>query len=314
MDKVTVVIPTYKRPERLKKTVESVFRQTFTNIEIIIVDDNNPGSEERKNTEAAVEVLLTDKRIKYIKHEKNMGAPAARNTGLKYASCTFISFLDDDDYLFPTKIEKQVNLFKEKDNEKLAIVYCKNNYLDDNDKILRYSVANVRGNAVKYQLLRNIAITSTMLFKKDIVEEVHGFRDLICGQEYDLVLRILLNGYEVDYVDEILTSVYLHDEERINTNEKIIKGREYLLEIKKNHFNLLTKKEINRILNSHNLTLCREYILLADKKTAFWYFIKSVKNRPLNMLNYIEGLSFFIKYSSVIKIKKLLHILLNKAG
>ena len=99
MDKpeVSVVITTYKRPEKLGRAIKSVLNQSLKDWELIIVDDNNADSPFRKETGAFMEGYLGDSRIRYIKHEKNAGAPAARNTGIKAAMGAYIALLDDDD-------------------------------------------------------------------------------------------------------------------------------------------------------------------------------------------------------------------------
>ena len=122
MDKpeVSVVITTYKRPEKLGRAIKSVLDQTLKEWELIIVDDNNGDSPFRSETEAFMASYLADPRVRYIKHEKNSGAPAARNTGIKAAAGTYIALLDDDDEFESTKLEKQLALFKSSDLQNLG--------------------------------------------------------------------------------------------------------------------------------------------------------------------------------------------------
>ncbi|MBQ7745857.1 MAG: glycosyltransferase family 2 protein, partial [Spirochaetia bacterium] len=121
---VSVVITTYKRPEKLGRAIKSVLDQSLKDWELIIVDDNSVDSPFRAETEAFMAGYLGDSRIRYIKHEKNSGAPAARNTGIKAAVGTYIALLDDDDEFESTKLEKQLALFKSSDLENLGVVYC----------------------------------------------------------------------------------------------------------------------------------------------------------------------------------------------
>ena len=109
---VSVVITTYKRPGKLGRAIKSVLDQSLEDWELIIVDDNNGDSPFRAETEAFMATYLGDSRIRYIKHEKNSGAPAARNTGIKAAVGTYIALLDDDDEFESTKLEKQLTLLK----------------------------------------------------------------------------------------------------------------------------------------------------------------------------------------------------------
>ena len=82
---VSIIIPTYKRSKYIERTIEAVLKQSYNNIEIIVVDDNNPETYHREETEKVMQKYRKHKNIKYIKHEKNMNGCAARNTGLKAA-------------------------------------------------------------------------------------------------------------------------------------------------------------------------------------------------------------------------------------
>lgn len=117
--KVSVVIPTYKRPKYLKRALDSVLRQTYKNIEIIVVDDNNSDDEYRIETEKFMK-KFNDSRIKYIKHERNKNGSAARNTGIKNSSGKYITFLDDDDEFADQRIEKLVQCMENLDESWVA--------------------------------------------------------------------------------------------------------------------------------------------------------------------------------------------------
>src|SRR6056297_2055943 len=105
---VSVNLTTYNRAHLLHRAIKSVLNQAYKNLEIIIVDD---GSDD--NTYEVLENLgKNDNRINYIKHAKNRGNAAARNTALKNSSGEYIAFMDDDDeWIDPHKIEKQISIF-----------------------------------------------------------------------------------------------------------------------------------------------------------------------------------------------------------
>jgi glycosyltransferase involved in cell wall biosynthesis len=104
---VSVCITTYNRKNLLPTTLESVINQTFQDTEILIIDDFSTDGTQHLITNI---LLQQDKRIKYIRHERNMGLAAARNTAISNASGKFFTFIDDDDQWKPTFVEEFVNL------------------------------------------------------------------------------------------------------------------------------------------------------------------------------------------------------------
>ncbi len=105
---VSIIIPTYGGNIKLKRAIESALEQTYENIEIIVVDDNPPDSCERKRTENLMGMFKEKKNIHYIKHIENLNGAAARNTGIMNSKGEYITFLDDDDYFFPNRVEASV--------------------------------------------------------------------------------------------------------------------------------------------------------------------------------------------------------------
>lgn len=106
-EKVSVIIPTYGKPDRLKNAIQSVCSQDYDNVEIIVVDDNDPKTEYRAQTESIM-VQFQDERLIYLKHSHNKNGAAARNTGIKKASGEYICFLDSDDFYLSNHISDSV--------------------------------------------------------------------------------------------------------------------------------------------------------------------------------------------------------------
>src|SRR4030043_1337098 len=102
---VSVIIPTYNRAHLVGRSIRSVLNQTYQDLEVIVVDDGS------KDNTAEIVRGITDPRIVFLKHEKNRGVSAARNTGLKAARGKYIAFQDSDDEWLPQKLEKQLELF-----------------------------------------------------------------------------------------------------------------------------------------------------------------------------------------------------------
>src|SRR5699024_2755734 len=120
---VSVIIPTYGLPDTLEDSVKSVLMQDYSQIEVFVVDDNDPNSEERNKTEILMDNLLKqDTRLQYLKHEKNKNGSAARNTGFRQSTGKFVCFLDNDDVFLQGKIKAQIQFLQE--NNEFDAVYC----------------------------------------------------------------------------------------------------------------------------------------------------------------------------------------------
>lgn len=113
---VSVIIPTYNRAHCIKRSIDSVLSQTYSNVEVIIVDDCS--TDDTKTIVSS----YTDQRIRYVKLDKNSGACAARNKGIDIALGEFVAFQDSDDVWHQDKLEKQLNIFK---NNIVDVVVCK---------------------------------------------------------------------------------------------------------------------------------------------------------------------------------------------
>jgi glycosyltransferase involved in cell wall biosynthesis len=115
---VSVVIPTYNRPEMLQRAVESVVAQTYEAIELVVVDDHSPTPAAEALDRVATGSLAS---VSSLRHEENRGGSAARSTGIEAANGEWIAFLDDDDEWEPTKIEKQVERAAEADDDSVLV-------------------------------------------------------------------------------------------------------------------------------------------------------------------------------------------------
>ena len=107
---VSIIMPSYNTGKFIKESIESVLEQSYSNWELIIVDDCSSD-----NTDDIVAPYLVDSRIHYIKNEKNSGAAVSRNRALREAKGKWITFLDSDDLWHPQKLEKQIMFMVEND-------------------------------------------------------------------------------------------------------------------------------------------------------------------------------------------------------
>lgn len=190
MDKlVSVIIPTYKGQSTLRRAIKSIAAQTYKNVEIIVVDDNSPDSEARRETEAVISKIQL-KQLKYVKHEKNKNGAAARNTGISSAQGEYICFLDDDDVYLPTRIEKSVAVLER--NANVGMVFCDVVHVQHKNQLTAYRIDDDRV-TVRNMLLQEAAIgTGSNLFvRRDVVEAVRGFNtQFLRHQDLEFAIRV----------------------------------------------------------------------------------------------------------------------------
>lgn len=117
---VSVIIPCYNRSKIVGRAIRSVFDQSMTDWELVIVDDASTDSEELRN----VISNLDDSRVRLVRHETNRFAAAARNTGVREARGAFIAFLDSDDEWLPEKLEKQLAMVGQDASRDMLVHAC----------------------------------------------------------------------------------------------------------------------------------------------------------------------------------------------
>lgn len=220
-DLVTVVITTYKRPVSiLKRAVDSVIKQTYSNIELIVVNDFPEDKSAAKEIQLMLESYQS-KKIQYLEPKKNSGACIVRNIGLQNAKGEFIAFLDDDDFWLENKVEVQVAGFK---NNEIGVVYTPF-YREYKGKREIMPALGKSGNITEY-ILSSYTMALFPMVRTSLVREIGGFDiKLQSSQDYDLMLRLSLIT-KFKYID-IPTAVYHVSEVSISTNiEKKIQGFE----------------------------------------------------------------------------------------
>lgn len=216
---VSVVIPTYKRSDMLGRAIKSVLRQTYSNIEVLVVSDNEPDDE---YTAAALKLVesLGDDRVKLITQEHHKNGAAARNAGIKASSGDYIAFLDDDDFWDEGKIEKQVIELETLDNT-WGGVSCKNKVYK-NGKLIRLQQGYKSGKLYKKLLMRRVEVsTDTILLRRDALFD-SGLYDenLLRHQEVQLLTRFTYK-YKLRLLDSFLVNVDIGDSQNRPDPEKL---------------------------------------------------------------------------------------------
>lgn len=210
---VSVLIPNYNYAQYIEKAVESVERQTYRNFEIIVV---NNGS-----TDNSLEVLRAlGNRITLV-DQKNLGQSGSRNSGLKHARGEFIAFLDADDTWEPTKLEKQVALFRD---QEVGLVYTGLKRVNSQGETISVQLPLHRGrileNFIKSPGAAVVGGESTAVIRKIALDQAGEFDPrLSVGSGWDMWRRIAAQ-WKIESVNEPLAN-YLQHNSNLSKNMKI---------------------------------------------------------------------------------------------
>lgn len=247
---VTVIIPVYNRENLITRSVTSVLNQSYTNLEVIVVDDNS-NDRTKENT-----LKITDSRLKYIKNEFNVGPSKSRNKGIEIAKGELIAFQDSDDEWHHDKIEKQVKLLSNC-SANTGAVYCGMEFYDfesglkTGDDIRKFDFGS------NFKTGKNLFTPAnvTVMIKKTVLDEVGYFDDrLFAAEDTELAIRVS-KKYDYAFVNEALV--------------KVTRNHRQLTESVKNY---TAAKEI--IFNKHKDYLSRKILFGLCKEVANYYFLK----------------------------------------
>lgn len=226
---VSIIITTYKRAEYLERAIQSVLRQTYQNFELIVVDDNNEGTDARQNVVNIMKKYETNKKIIYLKHKKNKNGAVARNTGIRIAKGDYIAFLDDDDFWLKDRLKILVE--KLEDNVQYNAAYT-SLLIVQNNKIIKKIRAIKEGN-LEYEFLKQhscIGTGSNMFFRSSALKKINGFDEsFIRHQDLEVMVRFFANNNLILPIEKI--SVIKIEDSRINVPDinKFINAREMFL-------------------------------------------------------------------------------------
>lgn len=226
MPVVSVIIPSYNRGYCIAQCIRSVLNQTFTDFEIIVVDDASSD-----DTRAQV-LSIADARIHYLAHEANQGGAVARNTGIRIAQGEFVAFLDSDDHWQPDKLEKQIAMLRWL-GPTWGLSYTWLSCVDDaGTEILRIN-PEIEGECFEEMLVSNfIGSFSNIVVRKSLLIEVGALDESFRScQDWDLFIRLTrrasvhcLREYAVCYLQSV------SDKVRISTNPRsVIQGHRRIL-------------------------------------------------------------------------------------
>lgn len=296
---ISVIIPTYKRAEYLERAIDSVLNQTYQDFEIIVVDDNDDGSEYRIKTEEKMKKYINNRKVVYLKHERNLNGAAARNTGIKNAKGKIITFLDDDDFFISYRLEHIINYINK--NENVKCLYT--GYIDVCDnKIIHISSNRVEGDLKIKMLMQEsfFGTGSNLVFDANVLKELNGF-DVTFRRHQDIEMMVrFFRKYEIKYLDSYSLVRDKSSQTNIPNISNAIKYRE--------HFLQTFEKDIKKCSNN-NIIYKKNYLDIykqCNKKNKKEKKDILLKLKEMNIkISLYERLIYFIKSFKVLKMVKI---------
>ncbi len=267
--KVSIVIPCYNVDRYIEECLDSVYVQTFQEIEVIAVDNNSTDSTLDK-LYGYKEKIQNDL---IVLTEKTKGAPAARNKGLSKAKGEWVQFLDADDLLVPTKLEHQINLIGTNKSKHLFVAgayrVLKLDGIEEEDFVLD-------SDPILACFKKELGITSSNLWTKKALLHIDGWNEkLKSSQEADLMFRLIKKGTDVIIDNEPLTIIRQREFGQISNNS--VENQLRFLDLRIEIFNYIKKNQASLFDKEaymlHNTLYCLiRFLSRSDRKKAAYYY------------------------------------------
>ena len=189
MDLVSIIIPYFKKREYIRDTLNSVLKQTYKNLEVIIIYDD----QEREDLDYIKKLVKLDKRISLMINKRSLGAGISRNNGIKRCKGKYVSFIDADDVWKKNKLDLQIKFMKKKN---LSISHTNYEIIDKENNIINFKTARTFSNVS--DLLRSCDIgLSSVIAKKEILKKECLFANLKTKEDFVLWLKILKKNIKI---------------------------------------------------------------------------------------------------------------------
>ena len=288
---VLIVIPTYRREDRVERAVLSALNQTYPYVKVVVVDDNGKGNDHQLNTEQILGKYIRNNKITYLVNEVNSGGSFSRNQGLFSCESDFVTFLDDDDEIYPNKIEEQVNCLEKLGTEYSCCYSAYDKLLADGVKYL--SSESVAGDCYAYALSRSIYVGSgsNLLVRTIVAKQVGGY-DISFKKNQDLeFLARVLKGYLLAYVDKPLFLVHYEIRENNFSNEVLVTAESKFIETFKKEIDSLGKYKAKRI---YRIIAIERFRICLGKGKSWQNFVNCLKN-GVGVITFTKYFIYLIK-------------------
>ena len=277
--KFSVVIPTYNRADLIKKSLESVYAQTYQDWEIIVVDNCSTD-----NTEEVMAEYVKRGKLSYLRNDRNYERSYSRNKGMKLAKGEYVTLLDSDDILYPDCLDKAAKFIDK--NPESVFFHCCFEILNGNYKPVKRPVFPDIKNPFKAISKGNFISNIGVFYKRPLLDKVKFSEEpIIIGvEDYDFVLNTLLYTGKIDRINEYCCGVYEHSGRSVYHEEweRTHKRINYFIQKQLDNplFNEKMKKYKGSFLAHTDLYLA-SFCAVHKMRTKSWFYItRSVRRYP----------------------------------
>jgi glycosyltransferase involved in cell wall biosynthesis len=243
----------YNGADFLSQSIKSILRQTFLDFEFIIVDDASTDSSYKIMQDYA----RSDERIVIIKNPSNLGLAQSLNIALNHASGNFIARMDSDDIAVENRLETQLKYLEE--NPDIVLVGSSIYFIDTgNNIILKYNTVADSRILQKMIYYQNICPHPTWMLKREILQNLKGYRNLPAAQDYDFLMRLCFLNYKISNINTPLLYYRVYDKSISYEKNLIqIKLARYLRKLYKKGLILddgfIQKEQIKKVITSSRI-------------------------------------------------------------
>ncbi len=275
--RAAVIMPCYNAADTLVETLGSIAAQSFDDFCLVAVNDGS-----KDNTADILKKFAQTYPDKVVViDQENKGQTVAKNVGLENSRSEFVAFIDSDDLWAPDKLEKQVTLMA--DNPEVGLCYTAARQINTrSEPVGQISVSpSLRGRCMNELILRNNIVASSVMVRRAAVEQAEVFDvSLKACENWDLWIRIA-RTYQLEYLDEPLTSYRLHPNNMSKNFEKIFSAR---LQVINKHLpqgsdDSWIRKQRQVALYRTHLTFAKSYIELLRLSEARGELAEAMKIR-----------------------------------
>lgn len=263
--KISVIVPVYKAEKYLHRCVDSILAQTFTDFEVLLIDDGSPD----RSGEICDEYAKKDSRVRVF-HKENGGVSSARNMGIKRAIGEWIIYIDSDDYFFSNALE---SLYMNANDMKVKV--CTGNFFSENAGLRRTECLSnskeiIKNNFKSYFFRKIVPRAGTTLFHSSVIK-TNLFDENLWRYEDIKSLLDILRTNKVAFVPEYIMC-YNNDQRGLSIKCKIIE-RDFLFSLDFKNKSFWERIILAELLNQARVVYPEHLAQLKTQHKQEWYLI-----------------------------------------